>query len=121
MEPVLALEGRKVIARSRVNIAIEVIALSIVIAGFFGLAARKIGFYPPPWKDESWLMQPAFEVAEHGRMSLPMFRHLGSEVGERVMTDPAFTYLLAGWFRLFGFGMLQARLFNLALSAGVLI
>jgi 4-amino-4-deoxy-L-arabinose transferase-like glycosyltransferase len=66
-------------------------------------------------------MQPAFEVLKTGQMSMPMFRHFGNELGERIFTDPIFTYLLAGWFKCFGFGMLQARLFNLTLSAGVLL
>src|SRR5262249_2622053 len=86
-----------------------------------GLEALKIGLYPVPWKDESWLMQPAYEILRQGKMCSPMFRHLGSELGELSMTDPVFTYMLAGWFRVFGFGITEARLFNLLLSAGVLV
>src|SRR5262249_22331017 len=34
---------------------------------------------------------------------------------------PVFTYIQAGWFRIFGFGIVEARLFNLTLSVGVLL
>lgn len=105
----------------RRDLLIEILLVTLVIGGFFVLAVQKIAFYPVPWKDEPWLMQPAFEVLKTGQMSMPMFRHFGNELGERIFTDPVFTYLLAGWFKCFGFGMLQARLFNLTLSIGVLL
>lgn len=105
----------------RRDLLIETLLVFLVIGGFFTLAAQKIAFHPVPWKDEPWLMQPAFELLKTGHMSMPMFRHFGNELGERIFTDPVFTYLLAGWFKLFGFGMLQARLFNLTLSSGVLL
>lgn len=100
---------------------LEIGVFLLLLVGFFYLAAQKIGFYPEPWKDEAWLMQPAYEVLKDGRMAMPMFRHRGASIGELVLTDPVFTYLLAGWFKLFGFGMTQARLFNLTLSLGVLL
>ncbi len=103
------------------SLLIEILLVTIVIGGFALLAGQKIGFHPVPWKDEPWLMQPAFEILKTGKMSMPMFRHFGNEIGERIFTDPVFTYLLAGWFRIFGFGLLQARLFNLSLSIGALV
>lgn len=103
------------------SLLIEIFLVGIIIGGFALMAGQKIGFYPVPWKDEPWLMQPAFEVLKTGKMSMPMFRHFGNELGERIFTDPVFTYLLAGWFRVFGFGILQARLFNLTLSVGALL
>ncbi|MEW6731688.1 MAG: glycosyltransferase family 39 protein [Acidobacteriota bacterium] len=102
-------------------IVLETLLVAMLIIGFTALAAFKIGFYPAPWKDEPWLMQPAYEVTKQGQMCLPMFRHFDNEVGNQIFTDPVFTYLLAGWFRIYGFGMTEARLFNLALSAGVLL
>jgi 4-amino-4-deoxy-L-arabinose transferase-like glycosyltransferase len=105
----------------RKDLLIEIFLVSLAIIGFFVLAAQKIAFHPVPWKDEPWLMQPSFELLKTGQMAMPMFRHFGNELGDRIFTDPIFTYLLAAWFKCFGFGMLQARLFNLTLSAGVLL
>ncbi|MBK7996338.1 MAG: phospholipid carrier-dependent glycosyltransferase, partial [Blastocatellia bacterium] len=105
----------------RRDLIIEILLVSLIIAGFIFITIQKIGFHPVPWKDEPWLMQPAYEIVKNGQMSSPMFRHFGNELGERTFTDPAFTYLLAIWFRCFGFGMLEARLFNLTLSVGVLL
>lgn len=105
----------------RRDLIIEILLVSLIIAGFIFITIQKIGFHPVPWKDEPWLMQPAYEVVKNGQMSSPMFRHFGNELGERTFTDPVFTYLLAIWFRCFGFGMLEARLFNLTLSIGVLL
>ncbi|MCS6885667.1 MAG: phospholipid carrier-dependent glycosyltransferase [Acidobacteriota bacterium] len=99
----------------------EVLSVVLLIGCFILLEAYGLGFYPLPWKDESWLMQPAYELAEHGRIALPMFRHLGNSVDERIYTDPVFTLLLAGWFKLFGFGMTVARAFNLLFGCGVLV
>lgn len=92
-----------------------------LVGAFTLLAARKLGFFPAPWKDEAWLMQPAYELMAGGQICLPMFRHMGAQIGELVMSDPVFTALLALWFRIFGFGLLSARAFNLALAAGALL
>src|SRR5439155_17305735 len=73
MDPVIVLKSERAIGlrSAALNLAIEALLLTVLIAGFAGLAARKIGFYPPPWKDESWLMQPAYEVSKGRPMSLP--------------------------------------------------
>lgn len=113
--------GRSFMKFLRRDLLIEILLVGLVIGGFFFLASQKISFHPVPWKDEPWLMQPSFEIVETGKMSMPMFRHFGTELGERIFTDPIFSYLLAIWFKCFGFGMLQARLFNLTLSSGVLL
>jgi hypothetical protein len=99
----------------------ERIALGLIIGVFIFLTAQKLSYFPSPWKDEPWLMQPAYEVLQHGRNALPMFRHKGYQVGEHVLTDPVFTYLLGGWFKVWGFGMLQARAFNLTASVVILL
>lgn len=98
----------------------ERLFVGMLLGSFLCLALMKIGFHPAPWKDEAWLMQPAFELANNGRMALPMFRHVGGGVGERIYTDPVFSAALAFWFKLFGFGMTTARVFNLLCSLLVL-
>jgi 4-amino-4-deoxy-L-arabinose transferase-like glycosyltransferase len=123
METVLATDNLKTeVDRPRaLHIIAEIFLVTLFIAGFAWLAAYKIGFHPVPWKDEGWFMQPAYEIVQKGHMCLPMFRHRGSGVGEMIMTDPVFTYLLAGWYRLYGFGIREARLFNLTISVGALL
>ncbi|MBL8151849.1 MAG: glycosyltransferase family 39 protein [Blastocatellia bacterium] len=77
--------------------------------------------FPAPRCDEPWLMQPSLQLINKGEPGLPMFRRLGGNIEHYWLTSPVQFWSLAIFFKLFGFGLLQARLFNLLMSLLVLL
>lgn len=64
--------------------------------------------------DESFTLQVPYEILNRGKLALPMYRYLGGNI-ENVWHSltPLFFLILSGFLKLFGFGVLQGRVFNL--------
>src|SRR5262244_3836620 len=83
-------------------------------AGFAGLAGSRLGTYPVYETDESYILQVAYEILHRGKLALPMYRFLGGNI-ENVWHSftPLYFFSLSGFLKIFGFGVLQGRVFNL--------
>ena len=92
------------------------------IAMYLALAAI-VATNKLPWCDEGWYGAPAANLALAGSLGTPGFFHANLP-GVRDYTYwemPGFILLLAGWFKLAGVGLLQARLLTLLLGGVFLV
>jgi 4-amino-4-deoxy-L-arabinose transferase-like glycosyltransferase len=77
-----------------------------------------------PWCDEGWWVNPAHDLAFHGRMGMNVVEPSGQFINaylrgiqERTYTYPPNHFVaLAGWFRLFGFSAFSARAYSICWS-----
>jgi len=92
------------------------------MSGFLLVAAARLNEVPVYETDESYTLQVPYEMLHHGRLALPMYRFLGGNI-EQVWHSltPLFFLLLSGFLKLFGFGVLQGRIFNLITVALVML
>lgn len=83
-------------------------------AGFAAVAGTRLGTYPVYETDESYILQVAYEILHRGKLALPMYRFLGGNI-ENVWHSftPLYFFSLSGFLKVFGFGVLQGRVFNL--------
>jgi len=86
----------------------------VACAAFAAAAAIRLGTYPVYETDESYILQVAYEILNRGKLALPMYRFLGGNI-EKVWHSftPLYFFSLSGFLELFGFGVLQGRVFNL--------
>lgn len=97
-------------------------AVYLVLA--FGLASTKA-----PWCDEAWFVNPAYDLAFHGRMSSNVLEPSGHYLNAYLRGVQERTYIfppnhlvaLAGWFRIFGFSALVTRAYSICWSALALV
>ena len=123
----LALEKVALGARARVSWELSLIsrfkAKSDFIVGVFILvAAQGLGDVPVPQTDEAYTLQVPYEMLNRGQLSLPMYRYLGGNI-ENVWHSytPVYFVLLSGFLKLFGWGLLQGRAFNLVTAVLTLL
>src|SRR5436305_7086552 len=92
----------------------DFLLFAIVMCGFLFVATARLADVPVYETDESYTLQVPYELLHHGRLALPMYRYLGGNI-EQVWHSltPLFFLLLSGFLKLFGFGVLQGRIFNL--------
>jgi 4-amino-4-deoxy-L-arabinose transferase-like glycosyltransferase len=92
----------------------DFLLFAIVMCGFLFVATARLADVPVYETDESYTLQVPYEMLHHGRLALPMYRYLGGNI-EQVWHSltPLFFLLLSGFLKLFGFGVLQGRIFNL--------
>lgn len=95
---------------------------ALVVVSFLLVATVRLGEAPVYETDESYTLQVPYEMLHHGRLALPMYRFLGGNI-EQVWHSltPLFFLLLGGFLKLFGFGVLQGRIFNLITVALVML
>jgi Dolichyl-phosphate-mannose-protein mannosyltransferase len=74
-----------------------------------------------PWCDEGWYGAPAHELALHGRMGTPNLYGLQGVQQHTYWEMPGFIVSLAAWFRLVGFGLMQARALNCLLGLACIL
>src|SRR5689334_5750987 len=96
--------------------------LALVIAAFAVVAAQHIGAVPVPEGDEAFTLQVPYEMLYRGRLALPMLRYLGGNI-ENVWHSftPVYFVILSGFFKLFGFGLTEGRVFNLITAVTTLL
>ena len=96
--------------------------LLLMIGGFVFVAAQRLATVPVPEGDEAFTLQVPYEMLYRGQLSLPMFRYLGGNI-ENVWHSftPVCFLLMSGFFKLFGFGVVQGRAFNLLTAATTLL
>ncbi len=95
--------------------------MAAVITSFFVVAAQRLDTVPVPETDEAYTLQVAYEILNHGQLSLPMYRYLGGNI-ENVWHSytPVYFVMLSGFLKLTNWGLLQGHIFNL-ITAGLLL
>jgi 4-amino-4-deoxy-L-arabinose transferase-like glycosyltransferase len=100
----------------------DFLLFAVVLGGFLLVATVRLAGVPVYETDESYTLQVPYEMLTRGHLSLPMYRFLGGNI-ENVWHSltPLFFLLLSGFLKLFGFGVLQGRAFNLITVALVML
>src|SRR5215475_16147024 len=93
---------------------IDLLVLALLVGGFVVVAAQRLGTVPVPETDEAYTLQVAYEMVHRGQISLPMYRFLGGNI-ENVWHSytPVYFVILGGFLKVFGWGLIQGRIFNL--------
>lgn len=102
------------------NLGLPIVAL--IVGAFLFVGAQRLGTVPlPDSGDESMILQIPYEILNRGLFAWPMYRYLGGNI-ENVWHSfrPAYYWLMTGFFKIFGWGLLQGRAFNLIAAALVL-
>ena len=88
---------------------------AIVIGLFAAASAQRIGAVPVPDDgDESMILQVPYEIMHHGKFAWPMYRFLGGGIDETWHSfRPVYYWLMTGFFKVFGWGLAQGRVFTL--------
>lgn len=104
----------------RFNLDLAIVGL--VIAAFVAVAAERLGAVPVPEGDEAFTLQVPYEILHRGKLALPMLRYLGGNI-ENVWHSyiPVYFAILSGFHKLFGFGLVEGRAFNLMTAALTLL
>jgi 4-amino-4-deoxy-L-arabinose transferase-like glycosyltransferase len=91
--------------------------LLLVAVSVFVLSAIVAAHVKAPWSDEGWFACPAYNLAFHGFMGTSVLEPSGHFLNAYLrgiqqrtyVVPPLYIVLLAGWFRVFGFGLLTMR------------
>jgi len=83
----------------------------------FALAAVTVARVKAPWSDEGWFACPAYNLAFRGFMGTSVLEPSGHFLNAYLrgiqqrtyVVPPLHILLLAGWFRVFGFGLMTMR------------
>lgn len=70
--------------------------------------------FPNVWTDEAWFINPAYALVTLGKLGTTM--KVGAIANYTYWQPPVFFLLLAASFKLFGFGLIQARMVSVALG-----
>src|SRR5437870_7419600 len=88
----------------------DILVLAVLIGAFVFVAAQRLGVVPVPEGDEAFTLQVPYEMLNREKLALPMLRYLGGNI-ENVWHSftPVYFVLLSGFFKLFGFGVVEGR------------
>lgn len=101
---------------------LDLIILALVITGFVALAAQRLATVPVPEGDEAFTLQVPYEMLYRGKLALPMLRYLDGNIENSWHSYiPGYFVLLATFQKIFGFGLVQGRAFNLMTAALTLL
>lgn len=95
----------------------------LISGSFLLVATKRLGTVPlPDSGDESMILQVPYEIINRGLFAWPMYRYLGGNI-ENVWHSfrPLYYWVMTGFFKVFGWGLLQGRAFNLIAAAAVLV
>ena len=89
--------------------------MGIVVGGFALASSQRLGAIPVPDDgDESMILQVPYEMIHHGKFAWPMYRFLGGGIENAWHSfRPVYYWLMAGFFKVFGWGLTQGRAFTL--------
>lgn len=95
---------------------------ALLLGLFLFVAAQRLGAMPVPETDEAYTLQVGYEMVNRGQLSLPMYRYLGGNI-ENVWHSytPLYFVILSAHLKIFGWGLLEGRAFNLITAALVLL
>src|ERR1051325_1832390 len=93
-----------------------------IVGGFAFVASRQIEAVPVPDTDEAMTLQVPYEMIYRGKLAFPMYRFLGGNI-ENVWHSytPVFFLATGGFMKLFGWGLMQGRVFNLITAVALLL
>jgi 4-amino-4-deoxy-L-arabinose transferase-like glycosyltransferase len=96
--------------------------LAFVVGGFVTVAGERLATVPLPDSDESMMLQISYEMLNHGKLAFPMKRFYGGNIENawHSLTPIAFV-TLSGFLKLFGWGLVQGRAYNLITSVLMLL
>jgi len=99
----------------------DLIFFALLLTGFVFITAQRLGTAPLPETDEAYTLQVPYEMIFRGKLALPMLRLLGGNI-ENVWHSytPVFFVILTGFFKVFGYGLEQGRVFNLITAVSTL-
>src|SRR5262249_6990939 len=101
----------------------DLVLVPLLLAGFLGVAGQRIGAFPVPDDgDESMILQVPYEILNRGKFAWPMYRYLGGNIENAWHSfRPVYYLMLTGFFKIFGWGLTQGRVFNLITAAAALL
>lgn len=101
----------------------DLVIFLLVVAGFVYVASQRLGTAPMPDDgDESMTLQVPYEMIYRGHFGWPMYRYLGGNIENNWHSfRPVYYVMLSGFFKLFGWGLLQGRAFNLIMAVLALL
>jgi 4-amino-4-deoxy-L-arabinose transferase-like glycosyltransferase len=101
---------------------LDLVIVALVIAGFVAVAAVRLETVPVPEGDEAYMAQVTYEMLYRDKVAVPMMRYLGGNIEHAWHSrTPVYFLLMRGFHKLFGFGLLQGRAFNLVTAALTLL
>src|SRR5207247_7266878 len=81
---------------------------------FVAVAGQRLATVPVPETDEGYMLHVSYEMLNRGRLAMPFRRFLGGNIETNWHSlTPLYYVVLAGFMKLFGWGVLQGRAFNL--------
>src|SRR5215216_3277903 len=96
--------------------------LALIIAGFLLVATQRLATVPVPDTDESYMLQTSYEMIYRGKLALPFRRYLGGDIENNWHSFTPLHYVIqSGFLKIFGWGLLQGRVFNLITATLVLV
>ncbi|MCG2694397.1 glycosyltransferase family 39 protein [Candidatus Parcubacteria bacterium] len=95
---------------NRILKKIDIIILAFLLAVTFLIGSYRLLQSPPVWYDEGLLMQVSENIAKYGEAVIQQSPDIHVSAGF-ISTGTPFLYPLAGAFKLFGIGLLEARSF----------
>lgn len=101
---------------------LDLILLAIIVGGYLALASVRLATVPVPDTDESYFLQLSYEMIYRGKLAKPFNRYLGGNIENTFHSfTPAHIVLQTGFLKLFGWGILQGRVFNIIMAALALV
>ncbi len=113
--PVYALFLNRLYTKGGLSLALVLISVLLYCVSVWKVAHSRAAFI-----DEGWIAAPGYDLAFHGKMGSPGLEPTGSWLTQELKGIQDYTYWImpldpvaqAGWYRLFGFGLIQMRMLS---------
>jgi membrane protein DedA with SNARE-associated domain len=107
--PPSSLERVRALAASR-TAALEALALALAVAIILASVLPNLANHPTLTDDEAWVMSASYKLAHEGVFGTDMFRDFYGADRHYFFNMPGYHFAVALSFKLFGAGVVQARL-----------